>query len=277
MTTRVEEQKIEEMIEAYGTAYAVLCRERDLSPRNPLINETLLSLVANVSRAYSDAEDARILGDARVRAIRGPMLEKLGAAETEMEFFYAEVFGRRAALRLDDLRSFPYWDHYVALVATEMRGLAAACSSCAVGTSESVAFVGAGPFPLSVFLLQREMGTAVTCLDKDETACAAAMRLVRLLGLEGQIAFRAVDGARHDYRRHPLVFVASLVPNKREVIVQIQRTRPGAVVALRSVDGVRQLLYEAVDEGEVAALGCSFLGRTIADHQIINSTLFYRV
>jgi hypothetical protein len=47
------------------------------------------------------------------------------------------------------------------------------------------------------------------------------------------------------------------------------------VVALRSAHGLCTLLYDPVDEAELAAMGCGFLRRTGYNPQVINTTLFY--
>jgi hypothetical protein len=41
------------------------------------------------------------------------------------------------------------------------------------------------------------------------------------------------------------------------------------------VEGLCSLLYDPVDEMELAAMGCGFLGRTRDIPQAINMTLFY--
>ena len=74
---------------------------------------------------------------------------------------------------------------------------------------------------------------------------------------------------------NPVVFIASLVPEKGKVVRCIREKCPHAVVALRSVEGLCSLLYDPVDEMELAAMGCGFLGRTRDIPQAINMTLFY--
>ncbi|MNV99991.1 hypothetical protein D3C71_1954280 [compost metagenome] len=74
------------------------------------------------------------------------------------------------------------------------------------------------------------------------------------------------------------MFIASLVSCKDRVLEQIRRTSADSLVAVRTAEGIRQLMYEAVDEEAMIAAGWSLLGRTWPKERIvINSTLFYRL
>ncbi|MEW9673846.1 nicotianamine synthase family protein [Ammoniphilus sp. 3BR4] len=267
----------DQLIESIYVTNFILNREKDLSPRNPMINETLTHLVKCVSLMFTESETKRILADLHIQRIRNGMMKKLAQAETEMEFYYAQEFARKPSLSLDDLKRFLYWDNYEALIETEIRGLQASDLPYTLQPGESVAFVGSGPLPLSAVILAYKVGGRMTCIDVDERACESAKKLIMGLGLEGEIFVECTAGENHDYGRHPLIFMASLVPNKAEVISRIRLTREDAVLAVRSADGVRELLYEPVDEKELSAMGCTLKGRTYADSKIINSTLFYRL
>jgi hypothetical protein len=67
------------------------------------------------------------------------------------------------------------------------------------------------------------------------------------------------------------------VPEKAQVMQRIRATRPQAVVALRSVEGLCTLLYDPVDETELEAMGCGYLGRAEHNPHTINTTLLYEV
>ncbi len=71
-----------------------------------------------------------------------------------------------------------------------------------------------------------------------------------------------------------LVWIASLVPDKEEILERIYQSNPDATVAIRSVDGIHQLLYEPVDATKFSKVAWE-VGRTIADSFIINSTIYY--
>jgi nicotianamine synthase-like protein len=263
--------RTEDLIACVLQAHAALGRETDLSPRNPVINDALSALVRAILEGCPPDEAERVLADPRVRAVRGELVGRLAVAEGEMERCWSELLRARASLEAADLKDFIYWDCYRALVKAELGLLPA---SLEIGDGQSIAFVGAGPLPLSAILMHLSTGCSVTCIDRDPGACSLACELCRKAGLTG-IEIACACGTSWDYARHPVVFIASLVPEKAEVMRCIRRRCPQAVVGLRSVEGLCSLLYDPVDETELAAMGCGLLGRTGYDPQVINTTLLY--
>jgi hypothetical protein len=252
-------------------AHEVLGRESDLSPLNPRINAALSALVQGVMDGGPPGEAARVLTDPRIGSIRAALVQRLALAEGAMERHWARGFCQRRALTAADFGEFTYWDCYRHLVETELGSLG---PHLGLGNAEGFAFVGAGPLPLSAILMHVSTGLKVTCLDVDAEAYSLAQVLVRRAGLTG-IEVRCTGGAHYDYAPHPVVIIASLVPDKAEVMRCVRATRPGGLVALRSAEGLCTLLYDPVDETELAALGCGYLGRTRHNPRVINTTLLY--
>jgi Nicotianamine synthase protein len=261
----------QDLIAVILQAHAALRREADLSPRNPAINDVLSALVAGILPGCPPEAEREVLDHPGVRAVRGELIARLAVAEGEMERCWAETFCARASLAPADLADFTYWDCYLNLVAAELGALPA---DLGLGKGESIAFVGAGPLPLSAILVHLATDARVTCIDRDPRACRLACELCRKAGLTG-IEIACASGAGYDYAPHPVVFIASLVPDKAGVMRCIRERCPQAVVALRSAAGLCTLLYEPVDEAELAAMGCGFLRRTGYNPQVINTTLFY--
>jgi protein-L-isoaspartate O-methyltransferase len=264
-------EKAETLIRRVLEAHRVMHAETDLSPRNPAVNGALSALVYGVLGTYTPAEEREILSDPRVQAARAPLLRRLAQAEGEMEKFWAEFFCARDTLTPEDLKEFQYWDCYDNLVNGE---IAAMPRGVKPEAGQSIAFVGAGPLPLTAIILHLRTGMPVTCVDNDPRACEFAAMLCRKMGL-GKIDVVCADGADYSYERHPMVFIASLVPEKKRVIERIREAGRTAFVALRSADRLHTLLYEPVSDAEMKAAGCSFRGRTAHDPRVINTTLFY--
>jgi hypothetical protein len=260
-----------ELIACVLTAHEALGSERDLSPRNPRINDALSGLVRGVLEGCPPDDARDVLDDPEVRAVRGRLMERLAVAEGEMERCWGERFCARASLTVAELEEFTYWDCYRRLVGAELASLPAGLELC---NGESIAFVGAGPLPLSAVIMHLRTGIAVTCIDRDASACGLAGELCRKAGLTG-INTTCANGADYDYAGSPVVFIASLVPEKGQVMRCIRDGCPRACVAIRSAEGLRTLLYDPVDEAELDAMGCGYLGRTGHDPQVINTTLFY--
>ncbi|NNU82520.1 nicotianamine synthase [Geobacillus sp. BMUD] len=259
-----------QIIEQYKSAYKVLAREHDLSPNNPVINETLHALVKSLGACYGCEWAADIASDEEIRKVRPDMLQKLGQAETLMEFYYAEKL-LAGAPHLDYLQTFLYWENYEKLVENELQALFAIIEKRSVS---SIAFVGSGPLPLSALLLQRQIERPVVCIDIDEKAHAAGKKLIDAYGWGETVRCVLADGAHYDYRRHDIVWIASLVPNKEEVIERVYEINREAIIAIRSVDGIYELLYEPVDVAYFRRAGCQKIGDAKANRSIINSTVF---
>lgn len=91
------------------------------------------------------------------------------------------------------------------------------------------------------------------------------------------------EGEAHSYASHPVVLIASLVPeSSRAAIVQRvretrrqQSDRREVVLAMRTAEGLYTLLYEPVDEGPMPGRGLLLRARTRPTDKAINSTLFY--
>jgi hypothetical protein len=252
-------------------AHEVLGCESNLSPLNPRINAALSALVRRVMDGCAPGDAARVLADPRIGRVRAALVRRLALAEGAMERHWARALCQRRNVTAADFEQFTYWDCYRHLVEAELGSLG---PHLELAKAEGIAFVGAGPLPLSAILAHLGTGLKVTCLDVDAEACSLARTLARKAGLTG-IEVRCANGARHDYALHPLVMIASLVPDKADAMRRIRATRPGAVVALRSAEGLCTLLYDAVDETELLALGCGYLGRTGYNPRAINTTLVY--
>ncbi|MFD9625236.1 nicotianamine synthase family protein [Peribacillus muralis] len=259
----------EKIIHTYMDTYKILLEEKDLSPKNPIINRVLTELVSLISKPLEQHLAAEILNLDEIQSIRGNMLAKLTIAETLMEEHHAKSYVGKVST-LEDFRSFLYWGNYKELIKTEINELKKVKND-----SQSFAFVGTGPLPLSPLLIQQELGANMTCLDIDEQAYSLGKRIIQQLEGEASSNYVLNDGALHDYGEFDLVWIASLVPNKEEILERIYETNPDATVAIRSVDGIHHLLYEPVDATKFRNVRCEEVARTIADSFIINSTIFY--
>jgi hypothetical protein len=262
----------ERIIDQYKHAYKILMDEHDLSPNNPIINQTLYSLVTNLGKLFAHELEEEILSDREISKIRRDMLRMLETAETHMEFHYAEKFIKDTP-NINNLKSFIYWDNYEKLVDIELNKLFEIVERKRLS---SIAFVGSGPLPLSTILLQQQTGKRVVCLDINAEAYDLGKKLIEQYSLQHSLKYVLADGASFHYNGYNLVWIASLVPNKKEVVKRIYETNPNAIIAIRSVDGIYQLLYEPVDATVFQHVVCEEIGRTKANSSIINSTIFYR-
>ena len=134
--------------------------------------------------------------------------------------------------------------------------------------------MGGGPLPLSAIVLHMRTGKPVLCVDADAEASECAAKLLTKLNL-CQVSAVHTDGVDFDYGGASAIFIASLTNRKMDVVKRIVETCKEPVVAVRTVDGVRALLYRPADLAALKAVGLSLAGQTKADAETINSTLFF--
>lgn len=234
--------------------------------------DDLFARLVRLVLAVPDDEAASVLADPIIRAIAPQVRELCARGETELEFAWSERV-LQARSPFDELALFPYIGNYRRLSRMEAGVLASA-----VGTPRSLAFVGAGPLPLSALFLARELDVTVDLLDNDPAAVDAAARLVRALGVRG-LESRLADAAQADLSGYDVVVLAALVgetaDEKRRLLGRMSASMaPGSVLVARSARGLRTLLYPAV---EPAALdGYEVLSVVHPVNDVINSAVLAR-
>ena len=268
-----ESSAVDTVIGKIVAVHALLTNEGDLSPRNQKISTALRELVDLLLRSYSSAESAAILNHPEVTALRISLLDRLSEAESALERFWSQRFRNRKTLHVRDLREFLYWRNYERLLGMELKALAAIRRFKARKHGEIV-FVGGGPLPLSAIVLHMRTGKPVLCVDADAEASECARKLLAKLSLS-QVSAVHIDGVDFDYGGASAIFIASLTNRKMDVVKRIVETGKEPVVAVRTVDGVRALLYRPADLAALKAAGLSLSGQTKADAETINSTLFF--
>lgn len=109
-----------------------------------------------------------------------------------------------------------------------------------------VLFVGCGALPVSSVALAVATGCRVVAIDTDRESTAFASAMIERLGLSPQIRVVCADGAKLKANLYSHVALASLVPNKREVLDNLAHTLPtGSRVLLRYGNGLYRLInYE---------------------------------
>jgi precorrin-6B methylase 2 len=237
----------------------------DLRP-GPRVNGLFQELVA-----LALATDVAVPGSSR--SWDGQLLAELydlcACGETRLESHWARLVA-------DDpgkIHDFPYLDNYVTLSQGELLAL----NRVAPRRVRTLAFVGAGPMPLTALAMGRcEPGLRVTCIDRDPDALSLGRRVVRAVRPAARLRFLLADAVEADYSPYDAVLIAALVGVDREekatVMASVAETmRKGSLLAVRSVppDG-RRLLYPRIEPDDVP--GClDVLQEWIPAPGVINS------
>lgn len=270
-TDRASAEAAEGIAATIRDLYLQLAGRRDLRP-GPDVDQLFGRLVRAVLATPAEVA-AHVLADPGVRALAGDLRELCGRGETELERAWA---GRIAAGESadDELARFPYLDNYRRLVSMELDALAAVTPTA----QRSVAFVGAGPLPLSALLFARP-GTSVHGFDRDQDAVDRARRTAASLG-RSDVRFDCADATAVDLGAYDVVVLAALVgatpAEKRLILGSLAAAmRPGAVLLARSADGLRTLLYPAVEPDVLDGFDLLQVVQPAGD--VINSAVLARV
>ncbi|TYP74119.1 nicotianamine synthase family protein [Paenibacillus methanolicus] len=251
----------------------LLEREHDLTPANVKVTTLIERLKQQVTLQFSPDEIQAVLGNRQIQPLHPRLLAKLSECERHSELFYSRQLCQSHSLSLDRMTRLPSWGVYETLVGQEIQFIRKYTRQELIRTP--IVFVGSGPMPLSAILIHLYTDVDVICLEMDDVAYNASRELLQRLGLENKVKVLHENGETFHYRAFRRVFVASLVSNKAAVLKQIKRTAHDPLVAVRTAEGMRQLIYESVDEEQLDQLGWVLMGRTSTEGSlVINSTLF---
>lgn len=271
----VRMQLVDELIAFLREANDILQQEVDLSPANLRVTNMIKRLSLYLRSRYLPEDVQAILSDEYIRLNQRSMQERLSKAEYLAELDDSRQLGQASGSILGNIARLPIWKVYMALVGEELLTLRRIVHHEDSRPVSPIVFVGSGPLPLSIIMIHLLGGVEVVGLERDSAAYETSRSLIERMGLASKVTIKLADGAEFDYRPYGQVFVASLVRNKSSVLDRITRTSPGAIVAVRTAEGMKQLMYEAVDESELIRQGWRILDRTLPDEMlVINSTLF---
>ncbi|SFD52245.1 Nicotianamine synthase protein [Paenibacillus catalpae] len=268
-------QVINDFIAFIREANELLQREIDLSPANQLVMSMISRLSLQLRSRYLPEEVQAVLSNEYIRLHQRQLQDKLSEAEFLTELSDSRQASKSQEPVLDAVKGLPHWPVYVALVRQELSTLHRFTREDRQSDKSPIVFVGSGPMPLSPIILHLLGDVEVICVEMDAVAYEASCSLLEHMGLGNKVSVVLENGSRFDYGSYNRIFVASLVRNKQAVFEQINRTSPSPLVAVRTAEGMKQIMYEAIDETQLQSQGWRILGRTIPDENlVINSTLF---
>ncbi|MDQ0115601.1 nicotianamine synthase family protein [Paenibacillus harenae] len=268
-------QRVDGFIAFFREANELLQQELDLSPANQLVTNIISRLSLQLRSPYLPEEVQAVLSNDYVRLNRRKLQDKLSEAEFLVELSDSRDISKWEGSVLDIVTRLPNWNVYMALVSRELSVLREYMRQDHRSEKSPIVFVGSGPMPLSPIILHLFGDAEVICLEMDSVAYDASCSLFEHLGLGKKVTVVMQNGSEFDYSSYSRIFVASLVRNKRAVLEQISRTSRDPLVAVRTAEGIRQIMYEAIDESRLNKQGWRIVGRTYpVQNLVINSTLF---
>nr|POE63470.1 nicotianamine synthase 2 [Quercus suber] len=208
------------------------------------------------------AIDTKIMNDPRMTAIIPRLWDIWGSAEYCLERGFAEKVNMAsiASEALDIYGRFPYLDQYRQLARMEANTIDAAIGEMSLPQPQKFAFLGSGPTPFSSLCFQEryDMATELLNIDRNPEAIALSKILVHRCGFSHNITFSQCDVGSPELpnlKDYDVVHFAALVgESQQEKNALLRRVavamRPGALILLRSTDGLRTALYPRVELSE---------------------------
>lgn len=217
---------------------------------------------------YDDCIIHSVMNDDVIAKNLNDLRRKLSSCEFDLEVHWAhEIAAGRA-----HYHDYPYMPRYRALLESEQNHLQAITKP----TAENFCFVGSGPMPISAFELKKTWpNVAMHGIEMDADAIALAKQVSARSGVD--VAYTQSRAEEADFSAFDVVFIASMTVNKKAVLAQIANTaKNGTLIAIRSVERLRYMLYEPVG-AEMIPDNFASLGKTPYSTQHVNTTLFYRL
>ncbi len=240
-----------------------LRQQRDLSPANPLVTDTLNRLVRTLGEWHRQGFGVELLDEPVLAEARARLPELCAVAETHLEKWWCrKALASDAPARV--LADFWYLRNYRSLCRAETALTGARTLGQAI-------FLGCGALPLTAILLaSADEQACLRCVEADAEACALAAQLVRALAIDERITLQQGLAERINVPAGATVICASLL--KAPGLYQHLAKCGAARLLIRDVEGVYRWLYRPAELPGPAFRLC---GRTRSAPARINITHYY--
>lgn len=277
----INEKKVKNVIDCYVHLSETLgiLSERDirhpnhkegpfLSFSNPELSTAYKTLLNALSENFTREEHGRIVDHRAFQRRSEWVWRRLAKAEAAMEMHDSTLIDPA------NLRTFYDFEAYNKQNDDELKKIGFPRKLPILKEHESIAFVGAGPLPLSAILIHQKTGLQITCYDCDKSAVERGTRFLAEGCLSSAVSYRHASGENIDYCIHPIVFVANLVIGKFGIVQQVGMSRGANTLAIRTCLGAGTLLYKPLPSLLVNSTTVFFDRHTPVEPPYFNTTLF---
>jgi hypothetical protein len=172
----------------------------------------------------------------------------------------------------DDLTDFPLYPRYASLIQTQVETLPDL-------PHKRLLFVGCGPVPMSLILMNRFYQTRSIGLDASGRCVDAARKVIESLDLQKEIDIAHGDDSLVQDLDWDAVLVAALAEPKERIFRHLRGAlmkRGGDIpVIYRTYTGMRAVLYAPVSDDHVK--GFQILKKVFPTGRVNNTTIFARL
>ncbi|MBW2099934.1 MAG: nicotianamine synthase [Deltaproteobacteria bacterium] len=169
----------------------------------------------------------------------------------------------------ETLKSFPLYPRYEILVRNHIEAMPSALNS-------KLAFIGCGPVPMTLILLNRLYGIRSIGLDNSFEAVSLSKKVIQCLGLGKEIEIIHGDESHLGKLDWNIVLVAALAEPKALIfknlrnVLKVRKER--VPVIFRTYTGMRAVLYDPVQPIHIQ--GFKIVKEILPTGQVNNTTVF---
>lgn len=228
--------EIHEVIKDFNPTYILSGPEELIKPSFERIDRLVQEKVSTeiVDRLLTDPELKRPIAD---------IVELRGHYNVRIELEYATQI-LNSADPWSVIKKFYFYPNYEWLSVQEGK-------NASLQPGDRVIFLGCGPFPLSLVMLNKLFSIRGVGIEKDHGRAALAQNVVRNLELTGVIDIRSGDELLLEgLNNYKLLMVAAVAEPKNHIFNTIYKyLPPNALVAYRTYErGLRRLLYPPLNK-----------------------------
>lgn len=166
------------------------------------------------------------------------------------------------------IKTFPLYPRYEALVKNQIDAMH-------ISSEKRLAFLGSGPVPLSLILLNRFFGISSVGIDSDAETVEISKAIIRCLGLEKEIEIVRGDDSTLSDLSWDVVMVAALAEPKARIfsqLIKILADREASPVVFRTYTGMKAVLYKPVQPEDIK--GFKIVKAVPPTGRVNNTTVF---
>lgn len=232
----------QDIFNIFNNTNLILSTQKDFSPYNNVINTYLTNLINDSLVCNQICSQCSNLMDKFCKCKLADSLRNISyKSEVEMEKFWGKKFSEISNITYENLKDFWYFKQYENITAQE-KSLIDICEN----NIKKIAFVGSGSLPLTAVILDH-IGNHQYQIDLvDMDAEAIEISKAYCSKVSSNLNFICSDCLEVDYSKYDLVFVASMIPCKKELIEKIYDQNVEKII-VRDAEKLSQLFYTPVD------------------------------
>ncbi|MDD4557240.1 MAG: nicotianamine synthase family protein [Alphaproteobacteria bacterium] len=233
----------QDIFNVFNKTNIILSAQKDFSPDNNIINTYLTNLINDslVCNKFMCENCPNLMNKFCQCNLTNSLRDISYKSEVEMEKFWGKKFANLSNISYESLKSFWYFKQYHHITSQE-KSLIDLCEN----KISKIAFIGSGSLPLTAVILDyiSDNKYEIDLIDLD--AEAIEISKIYCSKISPRLNFICSDCLEVDYSTYDLVFVASMIPCKQELIEKIYNQNVQKII-VRDAEKLSQLFYTPVN------------------------------